>query len=115
MRRAGLLLAAAVLGASAVACGSGSGGDSKDSSVPYGAQTCSDWAGHLDSSQRWDAATELLANAKSADGDDGAPSTSTVKQFEKDLGTRCDQGSSDDLLATVADELYESNRAFYSL
>jgi hypothetical protein len=114
MCRAGLLLAAVVLAASAVACGSSSG-DGKDSSVPYGAQTCSDWAGHLSDSERWDAAQELLANAKSADGDDGAPSTSTVKQFEADLGTMCDRGSSDDLLATVADDLYESNRAFYSL
>lgn len=111
-RRVGLLLVGAVLVAAAVGCSS----DSDDSGgVSYGAQTCSDYAGRLSDSERWDAAEELLINAKSADGDDGAPSTSTVEQFERDLGTMCDRGSSDDLLATVADDLYASNRAFYSL
>lgn len=116
MRRAGLLVAAAVLAASAVACGSSSD-DGKDSSVPYGAQTCSDWAGHMSSSEHWDAATELLTNAHGADGADDSwtPSTGAVKQFESDLGTLCDRGSSGDLLATLADHLYESNRAFYSI
>lgn len=118
MRRVGLIVSTvAVVAAAVTACG-GSGGDSKDSSVPYGAQTCSDWAGHMGSSEHWDAAKELLTNAHGADGDgdDGwTPSTGAVKQFESDLGTLCDRGSSGDLLATLADQLYESNRAYYNI
>ncbi|MER6627929.1 hypothetical protein ABT301_06785 [Streptomyces sp. NPDC000987] len=118
MRRAGLIMSTvAVLASLVTACGSDSDDDSKDTSVAYGAQTCSDWAGHMDDSEHWDAAKELLTNAKGSDGTEGdkAPSTSIIKQFEADLGTACDKGSSDDLLATVADDLYASNAAYYSL
>lgn len=118
MRRAGLLLASIVLAVAAVACGSDSGDDGKDSSVPYGAQSCSDWSGHMSDSERWDAATELLTNARGIDGhgdDDWAPSTGAVKQFEADLGILCDRGATDDLLAPLADEVYETNRAFYNI
>jgi hypothetical protein len=116
MRKVGLAVAAVVLAVSAAGCGGSNG--QKDKQVPYGAQTCSDWAGHMDSSEHWDAATELLTNAHGADGDgeDGwTPSTGAIKQFESDLGTLCDRGSSGDLLAPLADQLYQSNRAFYSI
>jgi hypothetical protein len=71
----------------------------------------------MSDSERWDAAEELLVNAKGTDGTDGdkAPSTSTVKVFEQALGAACDQGASDDLLAPLADDLYGANRPLYSL
>jgi hypothetical protein len=117
MRRAGLIMSTvAVLASLVTACGSDSDDGSKDSSVPYGAQTCSDWAGHLSDSERWDAAEELLTQAKGTDGTKGdrAPATSSIEAFEKGLTDACDRGSSDDLLATVADDLYGSDRAYYS-
>ncbi|QDN94912.1 hypothetical protein FNV58_00870 (plasmid) [Streptomyces sp. RLB1-9] len=115
MRRVGLLLGAVAVVLAASGCSSGSG-DDKGSSAPYGAQSCSDWAGDLSDSQRWDAAKELLTNAKGTDGTEGdrAPATSTIKDFEAGLSSACDQGRSDDLLATVADDLYSSDRALYS-
>jgi hypothetical protein len=117
MRRVGLLLAAVATVCAATACSSGSGdGSSKDASVSYGAQSCSDWTGRLGDSERWDAAEELLTSAKGTDGTEGdrAPATSSIEAFEKGLTDSCDRGSSDDLLATVADDLYSSDRAFYS-
>jgi hypothetical protein len=71
----------------------------------------------MDDSEHWDAAKELLTNAKGSDGTEGdkAPSTSVIEQFESDLGAACDRGASDDLLATVADDLYSSNAAYCSL
>src|SRR3954462_1273351 len=119
MGRISLFAAAAVvvLACPGPACGSDSDDSGDTSAVPYGAQTCSDWAGRMSDSEHWDAAEELLTNAKGSDGTEGdlAPSTSTIKQFATDLGTMCDRGSSDDLLATVADDLYASNAAYYSL
>lgn len=116
MHRVGLIVAAVVLASSTVACGGGSD-DDKESSVPYGAQTCSDWAGRMSDTEHWDAAEELLTNAKGTDGTEGdrAPSTSTIKQFEADLSATCDMGSSDELLANVADDVYTANRAFYGI
>jgi hypothetical protein len=118
MRRMGLFVSAvAVVAALATGCGSDSDdGGSKDSSVSYGAQSCSDWAGRLGDGERWDAAEGLLIQAKGTDGTKGdrAPATSSIEAFEKGLTDACDQGSSDDLLATVADDLYSSDRAFYS-
>ncbi|MER6821297.1 hypothetical protein ABT316_17375 [Streptomyces cellulosae] len=115
----GLAVAAVVMLVGAVsACGEDSD-DSGDgqSSVPYGARTCSDWAGRMDESERWDAAEELLINAKGTDGTDGdrAPSTSVIEQFAVDMGAMCDRKASDDFLAVVADELYASNAVYYSL
>ncbi|MEU0072165.1 hypothetical protein ABZ027_21845 [Streptomyces sp. NPDC006332] len=115
MRRTGLIIATvAVLAATVTACGGSGGGE--DSAVPYGAQSCSDWTGRLADSGRWDAAEELLTAAKGTDGAEGdrAPATSSIEAFEKGLSDACDRGASDDLLATVADDLYSSDRAFYS-
>jgi hypothetical protein len=118
MRRTGLIVSAvAVVAALAAGCGSDSDDDgSKDTSVQYGAQTCSDWAGQMGDSEHWSAAKELLTNAKGTDGTEGdrAPATSTIKDFESGLTSACDKGSSDDMLATVADDLYASDRALYS-
>ncbi|POX63546.1 hypothetical protein C3492_10320 [Streptomyces sp. Ru62] len=115
MRRVGQLLAGAVLLVAAAGCGGDSDND-KGGGVPYGAQTCSDYVGRLSDGERWDAAEELLIQAKGIDGTDGdrSPATSSIEAFEQALGETCDRGSSDDLLATVADELYASNAAFYS-
>lgn len=118
-RRVGLFVAAvAVVAAAATGCSSDSGDDGGGfSSVPYGARTCSDWAGRLSDSERWDAAEELLKSAKgTVENTDGgrAPSTSTVKQFAADIGTLCDRESGDELLGRLAVQLYESDRAYYS-
>lgn len=118
MRKVGMAVAAAVVVLLASACSSGSDdGDSGDGEWAYGARSCSYWAGQMSESERWAAAEELLASAKSSDGTEGdkVPSTSVIRQFATDLGTMCERGASDDLLATVADDLYESNRAFYTL
>ncbi|MEU9405680.1 hypothetical protein AB0E08_08235 [Streptomyces sp. NPDC048281] len=116
MRRAGLLAVAAVMAGALAGCGSSGSDDGASSPVAYGAQTCSDWAVHLSDSERWDAASTLLVNAKALDGAKGdrTPSTGTVKQFEADVSAYCDKGSSDDLLASVADDVYEANAAYYS-
>lgn len=113
MRTAGLIISTVAILA-ATACG-GSGGD-EDSAVPYGAQSCSDWTGRLSGDERWGAAEELLIQAKATDGTKGdrAPATSSIQAFEEGLTKECDGGSSDDLLATVADDLYGSDPAFYS-
>lgn len=116
MRKAGVFVAAVAVAVAATGCSSGSGGDGKGSSVAYGAQSCSDWTGRLSSDERWDAAEELLVQAKATDGTEGdrAPATSSIKAFEQGLTEACDSGSSDDLLASVADDLYSANAAFYS-
>lgn len=116
MRRSGLAVAAAAVVVLVSACG-GSGDGGESSSVPYGARTCSDWAGRMDDTERWDAAEELLVNAKGADGAEGdrAPSASTLKQFSSDLDTLCGRKAGDDMLAPLADELYTLNRAYYSI
>ncbi|MFE5140369.1 hypothetical protein ACFRDV_22275 [Streptomyces fagopyri] len=112
----GLAIAAVAMVFAAVGCSSDSDGGGDDS-VAYGARSCADWAGGMSDADRWDAAKELLAQVKASDGTKGdkAPATSVLKQFEQDMGTACDRGASDDLLATVADGLYETNRAFYTL
>lgn len=119
MRKADLIACgaiAAVVLSCVVAFGGSSEGDSGDGGdASYGAMTCSDWAGRLSDGERWDAAEELLVEAKAADGRDGAPSTTVVEQFTKDLDTMCGRGQGDDRLETVTAGLYESNWAFYSL
>lgn len=115
MRRAGVAVAAAVAAVLVSACGGSEGGEEP---VPYGARSCSDWAGRMDGTERWDAAETLLVSAKGtvedSDGD-WAPSTGAVKQFEADLGTMCDRGASDDLLGRLAVDAYRLNRVFYSI
>lgn len=115
MRRVGLAVAAAVVLLS-TACGGSD--DAGDEPVPYGARSCSDWAGRMDDAERWDAAETLLMNAKGTveDTDGGrAPSTGAVRQFEADLGAMCDRGASDDLLGRLAVDAYRLNRVFYSI
>lgn len=117
MRRAGLLVAVvAVVAATVTACGGDDSGGGEQSSMPYGAQSCSDWTGRLSETERWDAAEELLIQAKGTDGTEGdrTPATSSIESFQKGLDDRCGRGASDDLLATVADELYASDAAYYS-
>jgi hypothetical protein len=116
MRRVGLVVSAAVLAATVTACGGSDEGGGEEAPVAYGALSCSTWTGRLSDEERWDAAEELLIQAKGTDGTEGdrAPATSSIEAFEKGLGEICARGSSDDLLATVADELYASDRAFYS-
>lgn len=116
------LVVAGVVGAAVAAVvawssGSGDGGGEESSTVAYGARSCSAWAGQMDESERWSAAEELLMNAKASDGTEGdvTPSTSTVRQFAVDLGALCERKPSDELLATVADELYTLNGDGYNL
>jgi hypothetical protein len=116
MRRAGLAVVAAVV-VLVSGCGGSDDGGGESSSVPYGARTCSDWSGRMDDTERWDAAEELLVNAKGTDGAEGdrAPSASTLKQFSSDLDTLCGRRAGDEMLAPLADELYTLNRAYYSI
>lgn len=117
MRRVGLAVAAVAVVVLGSACG-GSDGDGEGRSAPApGARSCSAWAGQMDEGERWSAAEELLLNAKAADGTEGdvTPSTSTVRQFAADLGALCERKPGDELLASVADELYASDPAFYGI
>lgn len=72
----------------------------------------------MSADEHWDAAETLLGSWRNDDEDSEsppAPDTSTVKQFEAELGALCEQSPSDTLLGQLSGELYRSNEAFYSL
>lgn len=113
----GAAVVAVLAGAVAFVGGSDGGGSGgSGSGAAPGARSCSDWAGHMDDGERWDAARVLLVNAKGSDGTDGdrPPRTRDVEDFEQWVSDACDRGASDELLATVADEVYAANAAYFS-
>jgi hypothetical protein len=102
--------------AGVVAFVGGSDDSGSGSGAAPGARSCSDWAGHMDDGERWDAARVLLVDAKGLDGTDGdrPPRTRDVEDFEQWVSDACDRASGDELLATVADGVYEANAAYFS-
>ncbi|MFI0967002.1 hypothetical protein ACH4S8_37310 [Streptomyces sp. NPDC021080] len=109
-------LVAALAGVVAFVGGSSDSGAGGGSGRAVGTRTCADWAGQMDDGARWDAARVLLVNAKGLDGTKGdrPPRTKDVQDFELWMSQACDQASSDELLATVADGVYEDNAAYFS-
>ncbi|MFE5853523.1 hypothetical protein ACFQ61_09965 [Streptomyces sp. NPDC056500] len=95
----------------------GSEDSSDESKGAWSEATCSDWAGRMDDTERWDAAETLLIEAKSVDGteDDRAPWNGATKQVIRGLDTLCNRGQSDQLLADIVAGLYESDPVLYNL